>query len=341
MSQKRRFAVGIITIAVILAVGAGWYFFRDSRPPGEIELSLPIACTLGEDCFIQQYVDLDPSPAANDYNCGSATYNGHKGTDFRIRTLADVTRDVPVIASAAGRVTALRDDVADHLVKSEADRAAIKDKDCGNGVVLTHSGGWQTQYCHLREGSVAVKKGAEVQRGDRLGFVGYSGNAAFPHVHLSLRKDGKAVDPFRGIDGGPACGEGLVPLWSPQVLAQMRYEPSKLLGIGFSDAAVKTRQLETGSLQAFVPSTSSKALVSWGWAINLKKDDLIVTALHSPQGEIARNSTTLKSDKAQSILFAGKKRPAGGWTPGRYRAVFSIVRDGKALIEAEQAVEID
>ena len=39
-----------------------------------------------------------------------------------------------------------------------------------------------------------------------------SGEASFPHVHLSVRKDGQEVDPFRGAGGGPACGPGAAPL---------------------------------------------------------------------------------------------------------------------------------
>lgn len=305
-----------------------------------LELSLPISCKLGANCFVQQYVDLAPGPAAGDYSCGSATYDGHKGTDFRIKTLADVARGVPVIASAPGRVTALRDGTPDRLVKSKADRAAVKDKECGNGVVITHDDGWQTQYCHLREGSIGVKEGANVERGDQLGLVGYSGNAAFPHVHLSVRKGEKTVDPFRGTEGGPACGVGTAPLWTPPTLAQMAEPASQLLDIGFSDGPIKISDVEQGTAQGFMPLPSSRALVSWGWAINLKKGDEVVATLVSPAGELARNAVTLDRNKAQYLLFAGKKRPAGGWPAGNYHAVFSVLRNGKAVIKSEAPVDL-
>lgn len=307
---------------------------------GALELSLPISCKIGENCFIQQYVDLDPGPAAEDYSCGSATYDGHKGTDFRIKTLADVARGVPVIASAAGRVTALRDGTPDRLVKSKADKDAVKNKECGNGVVITHDDGWQTQYCHLREGSISVKEGTNVERGDRLGLVGYSGNAAFPHVHLSVRKGKKTIDPFRGTEGGPACGVGTAALWSPPTLAKMAAPASQLLDIGFSDGPVKLGDVEQGTAQGFMPLPSSKALVSWGWAINLRKGDEVVTTLVSPRGELARNSVTLDRNKAQYLLFAGKKRPAGGWPEGNYHAVFTVLRNGKAVIKSEAPVDL-
>ena len=46
-------------------------------PAAALELSLPIACTPGTDCFIQQYVDRDKGPGVRDYACGAETYDGH------------------------------------------------------------------------------------------------------------------------------------------------------------------------------------------------------------------------------------------------------------------------
>lgn len=334
--MKLRWLWVICALLTVGAIGSAWWYFLRSQPPKqEILLSLPIACEVGENCFVQQYVDLDPGPGTRDYRCGGATYNGHKGTDFRVRTLADVARGVAVLASAPGEVTAIRDHEPDRLVKSDADRAAVRNKECGNGVVITHDEGWQTQYCHLREGSISVEKGAKVARGDRLGLVGYSGSAAFPHVHLSVRKDEKTVDPFRGTAGGPACGLGSAPLWTAQSLEAMDRPSSQLLDVGFYDGPVEVGAVEAGTPQGFLPQSASNALVSWGWAINLEKGDEVSAALIGPRGELARNAITLDRNKAQYMLFAGRKRPAGGWPAGRYQAVFTVVRDGVAVIESQ------
>jgi hypothetical protein len=69
-----------------------------------LELELPIACTPGSDCFIQQYVDLDPGSGIRDYMCGGETYDGHDGTDIRLRNTADVERGVAVLSAAPGVV---------------------------------------------------------------------------------------------------------------------------------------------------------------------------------------------------------------------------------------------
>ena len=66
---------------------------------GDFSLAFPLDCTLGDTCFIQQFVDQDPSPAARDFTCGSLTYDGHKGTDIALVDLADQAKGVNVLAA--------------------------------------------------------------------------------------------------------------------------------------------------------------------------------------------------------------------------------------------------
>src|SRR6185503_4699914 len=134
---------------------------------GAFELSLPVDCEIGRACFIQQYVDHDQGSGARDYACGAETYDGHDGTDFRLPSLADVVQGTAVIAAASGTVIGVRDGMKDQLVRTAADRAAIADRECGNGVLIDHGDGWQTQYCHMRQGSVAAKKDEWVESGSR------------------------------------------------------------------------------------------------------------------------------------------------------------------------------
>ena len=82
---------------------------------------------------------------------------------------------------------------------SQAGHEVVKGRGCGNSVAVNHGGGWETYYCHLRRGSLTVRRDQRVEKGDKLGFVGSSGLAEFPHVHLGVRKDGKVIDPFVGL----------------------------------------------------------------------------------------------------------------------------------------------
>ncbi len=79
-----------------------------------------------------------------------------------------------VLASASGRVVRMRDGVPDGAFGKSA-REAVRDIECGNGVVIEHPGGWETQYCHMANGSLAVKPGDDVAQGRRLGRIGLSG----------------------------------------------------------------------------------------------------------------------------------------------------------------------
>ena len=88
--------------------------------------------------------------------CGPLTYDGHKGTDFAIRDPLANPNGVNVIASAAGTIKALRDEVSD-IAYTPAHASELDGKECGNGVVIAHDQGWETQYCHLKQGSISVK----------------------------------------------------------------------------------------------------------------------------------------------------------------------------------------
>ena len=106
-----------------------------------------------------RYVDLDPGPGFKDYMCGTRLgEDGHSGTDFAIPSLAAMRAGVPVLAAADGRVRNIRDGMEDVSV-AVIGQAAIEGRNCGNGLAIQHGDGWETQYCHLRKGSVAVQPG--------------------------------------------------------------------------------------------------------------------------------------------------------------------------------------
>jgi hypothetical protein len=56
----------------------------------------------------------------------------------------------------------------------------------GNSVVLDLGGGHYALYAHLQPGSIRVKKGDRVTRGQVLGLVGNTGNSDAPHLHFHV-----------------------------------------------------------------------------------------------------------------------------------------------------------
>ena len=56
----------------------------------------------------------------------------------------------------------------------------------GNHVILNIGEGVYAFYAHLQPGSIKVKVGDNVRRGQALGLVGNSGNSTEPHLHFHL-----------------------------------------------------------------------------------------------------------------------------------------------------------
>jgi murein DD-endopeptidase MepM/ murein hydrolase activator NlpD len=71
----------------------------------------------------------------------------------------------------------------------------------GNLVVVSHAFGLKTRYAHLSK--ISVRKGASVQRGDLLGYVGATGRATSPHLHYEVWANGRPVNPIRLLVGKP------------------------------------------------------------------------------------------------------------------------------------------
>lgn len=70
----------------------------------------------------------------------------------------------------------------------------------GNHVIIDHGLGVQSYYGHLSD--VLVHAGLAVDRGATIGLVGNTGRSAAPHLHLTIKVDGVAVDPM-GLIGQP------------------------------------------------------------------------------------------------------------------------------------------
>ena len=294
---------------------------------------LPVACAVGQTCLVQNHVDRDPSPAASDFQCGTLTYDEHTGTDFRIPSLAEQRAGVDVLAAAAGRVLRVRDGVPDVSVR-ERGRAAVQDAECGNGLVIAHAGGFETQYCHMAQGSLAVRPGDAVEAGRRLGRIGLSGLTEYPHLHFTVRHEGKVVDPFAFEAPPDSCGGGRA-LWDAGTRQALSYRPGAVLNRGFATGPVTLEEIEAGEAGRNPPESGAPALVAFVRAIGLKGGDVQVLTLTAPDGRTlaASRSPPLDRAKAQVMVFAGVRRPAAGWPPGLYRAGYQVLRDGKPVLD--------
>ncbi|MEW9919679.1 M23 family metallopeptidase [Marimonas sp. MJW-29] len=295
-------------------------------------LWLPIDCTLGQDCYIQQYMDRDPGEGHSDYACGTLSYDGHKGTDFAVPTRAAMAAGINVLAAAGGRVRGYRDGMPD-TGWTEETRDAVEGRECGNGVVLAHPGGWETQYCHLREGSVAVITGQTVRAGYVLGQVGQSGRAEFPHVHMSVRRNGVPVDPF-DPDGTLTCeASSESTLWAEAPA----YRPGGLVEVGLTDAIPDYDSVKAGLAGVDMLRPDAPALVVYGFSFGTRAGDVMRLTITGPEGEVISRDTRLERNHAQAFRAVGKRlRGRRVWPEGVYRGVAELIR-GEAVVERREA----
>ena len=107
-----------------------------------------------------------------------------------------------VVAPCAGRVVVAADGMPDLSVpKTDVVNRA------GNHVIL-RCGAADVVLAHLRNGTVAVERGAVVAAGQLLGEVGNSGASDEPHLHIHAQAAGTPEAPMSGepipvrIDGG-------------------------------------------------------------------------------------------------------------------------------------------
>jgi len=105
----------------------------------------------------------------------TGTHNGidlvaAKGTDY-------------IVAFESGIVTYARGDVTGSTPSE------------GNSVYIDHGNGYKTYYFHMKPKSVLVKAGDLVRRGQKIGYMGTTGNSTGAHLHFGIKMNNAWVDP--------------------------------------------------------------------------------------------------------------------------------------------------
>jgi len=310
------------------------------EPPS---LEMPIRCIPGQDCWVVNYVDLDPGKNTRDYTCAKATYDGHKGTDIAIVDAAAMRNGVPVYAAAAGTVLGARNNMKDIDFNQNGGRESVADRECGNGALIDHGDGWQTQYCHMMKGSVVVRPGDKVSSGRQLGLVGLSGLTEFPHIHMQVKYKGKIIDPFVGLDRTATCGVGENPLWNDQALAAMPYRPSAIFNAGFASTTPNPRFAREGLYGEEYLLDTSPVIALWADMYWVKAGDKVTFLIVGPDGKsLVGHSSVLKKSQARRFVFAGLRRKDNGWTKGAYTGTITLTRPGaEEMISVVRVIDVN
>ncbi|WP_082311097.1 M23 family metallopeptidase [Paenibacillus sp. FJAT-27812] len=88
----------------------------------------------------------------------------------------------PILAPADGKVVAIVNDIPDNEPVGVMNEKAP----AGNSVVIDHGGIEFSTLAHMKKGTVSVKVGDLVKRGDEIGKLGNSGNSSEAHLHFQV-----------------------------------------------------------------------------------------------------------------------------------------------------------
>ena len=102
------------------------------------------------------------------------TIKAHKGTDYAART------------GTAVKVT------GDVVIKE-----AKFSNSYGNYIDVMHYNKYMTRYAHLNGFAKGIRKGAKVEQGQTIGYVGSTGLATGPHLHYEFHINGKHTNPVK------------------------------------------------------------------------------------------------------------------------------------------------
>lgn len=124
------------------------------------------------------------SPMASSYYISSyyggrtiyGRYNFHRGVDL---CHSGGSAGIPVLSVANGTVVSV---IPNH-------------SSWGATVLIRHSGGLETRYAHMQYGSISVRVGQTVSKGQQIGRVGSTGNSTGNHLHFEVTKNGSLVNP--------------------------------------------------------------------------------------------------------------------------------------------------
>lgn len=112
-----------------------------------------------------------------------------------------------VLAVADGKIVFVKDGIPENIPQASGEiKPAIpitRETSAGNWIALDVGNNRYAFYAHLQPGSIRVKVGDKVRRGQVIGLLGNSGNAVGPHLHFHIGNE-------YSLNGGDLNGnEGL------------------------------------------------------------------------------------------------------------------------------------
>lgn len=102
----------------------------------------------------------------------------------------------------------------------------------GIAVEIKHNDRYETLYAHMSKLATGIRRGAKVNQGQIIGYVGSTGRSTGPHLHYEVHVDNRPVNPTRikAAGGKQLAGKELAKFnqMKQRVVAMMQQAPSAL-----------------------------------------------------------------------------------------------------------------
>lgn len=92
-----------------------------------------------------------------------------------------------ILAPADGVVVSIKTHFPDCRIMSDGQTDPDTPDIGGNRIIIKHFSDEYSAICHLMPGSITVRKGQKVKRGDVIARCGNSGNTTEPHIHFQVQ----------------------------------------------------------------------------------------------------------------------------------------------------------
>jgi hypothetical protein len=95
--------------------------------------------------------------------------------------------NVPIVAVADGKIVTVKDGFRENVPHTAKRAVAMTLVNApGNHIIEDIGGGLYVGYAHMVPGTITVKGGEQIHRGQVLGRLGNTGNSDEPHLHLQV-----------------------------------------------------------------------------------------------------------------------------------------------------------
>ncbi len=139
-----------------------------------------------------------------------------------------------VLAVADASVARIKDGIPENTPGEDPDGPFITDDaELGNYIILDLGGGNSCLYAHLQLGTLRVKAGDRVKRGQTLGLLGNSGSSTEPHLHFQVMNGTSLLDP----EGIPYLIDSFELLSGPNAGRKMDAMPMDNMRVKFAPVA--------------------------------------------------------------------------------------------------------